>query len=245
MGQIGSDITEAELRQQCREGTRIIAEQVARIAALEAALAEAREQIAADAIANETVRNASMEVLMDLQRELTAAEERARVAEERVRTAHADGADAIIASFSNADLRGRVCELERENAELARAHAVAESELTAALARAERAEAEWDGLRKTIPRVDAADFDQLAEIAKQTEQSRKRMEEIMDRIESRPTREAALAAARADAVREFAEWCDRGDSWVCVEDIDPVTLDAQETTMGLVAARFLAQKELM
>jgi hypothetical protein len=59
---------------------------------------------------------------------------------ERVKTAHAEGADAIIASFSNTDLRGRVCELEAENAELARAHAAAESELTAALSRAENVE---------------------------------------------------------------------------------------------------------
>jgi hypothetical protein len=76
------------------------------IAALEAALAEARVQIAVDAIANETVRNASMDVLMDLQRERAAAEERARVAE-----ADRDRAQAAFVE-SQAIIKDRDAEIE-------------------------------------------------------------------------------------------------------------------------------------
>lgn len=73
---------------------------------------------------NDSNKDAQIAALTSRLAEAEAALEKER---ERYSQAHADGADAIIASFSHVDLRGRICELE--------------SSLAAAVARAERADA--------------------------------------------------------------------------------------------------------
>jgi hypothetical protein len=165
-----------------------------------------------------------------------AASEAALVTErERVKTAHAEGADAIIASFSHTDLRGRVCELEAENAELQRALAAEESELTAAVARAEKAEAfvvggmsraahqsiveDWKEMLSKAESARHAALAKLRELKEERDRLRLLLKAKLPPPDHMASRErvnawldivapikSGIAAAREDAVRPVFAW---------------------------------------